>query len=306
MDLGKPPAYLASKPEVLGHFQHCLDEIEKQLHVDEFFGWTVESDIERADGVLVTCRAADGNLLQIETPQLIKAYGFRVDPNDPLNVSSSQVRSVSPDTCDVHEAPMADSRDPVWIIGGERPRWTPPTPSSRTALAARSTCWRRRHVLPRPRKFFPDRMHRWWTGTMASSIAEEFSHRFDGTNEDELWTWHRDRYGLWSTPQTGNFALGVLSKQENDTIRAGLTRVLNDHLVDVVDTADGPQITLRSGASLPITPGSWLVNCTGYIVHRRFPMSRSAHRADGCCRSKAPRPHCISHRSWPTSPRTCS
>ena len=80
-----------------------------------------------------------------------------------------------------------------------------------------------------------------------------------------------DRYGLWSTPQTGNFVLGVLSKEENDTIRSGLSRALNDHLVDVVDTADGPEMTLRSGASLPIKPGSWLVNCTGYIVHRRFP-----------------------------------
>ena len=63
------------------------------------------------------------------------------------------------------------------------------------------------------------------------------------------------------------------SKEENDTIRGGLSRALNDHLVDVVDTADGPQMTLRSGASLPITPGSWLVNCTGYIVHRSFPTS---------------------------------
>lgn len=176
--LGKPPAYLASKSEVLGHFQHCLDEIEKRLHVDEFFGWTVESEIEKADGVQVTCRAADGSVLQIETTQLIKAYGFRVEPNDPLQVSSSQVRSVSPDTCDVHASPMADSRDPVWIIGG-----------GKTAM---------------------------------------------------------------------------------DTAHALITAYPGREVVDVVDTADGPQMTLRSGATLPITPGSWLVNCTGYIVHRRF------------------------------------
>ena len=120
-------------------------------------------------------------------------------------------------------------------------------------------------------KFFPDRVHRWWTGTMVSTMADEFSHRFDGTNEDAVWDWHRARYGVWSTPQTGNFLLGVLSTQENDTIRAGLSRVINDHFVDVVDTADGPAITLRSGEALPMKPGSWLVNCTGYISHRRFP-----------------------------------
>lgn len=270
--LGEPPAYLASKPEVLSHFQHCLNEIEKRLHVDEFFGWTVESDIEKADGVQVTCRAADGSVLQIETTQLIKAYGFRVEPNDPLPVSSSQVRSVSPDTCDVHAAPMADSRDPVWIIGGGKTAMdtahaliTDSPGREVNLLAGGGTFFHDRE------KFFPDRTHRWWTGTMSSTIADEISHRFDGTNEDELWTWHRDRYGLWSTPQTGNFVLGVLSKQENDTIRRGLSRVLNDHFVDVVDTPAGPQMTLRSGATLPITPGSWLVNCTGYIVHRRFP-----------------------------------
>lgn len=57
--LGQPPQYLASKDEVLGHFQHCLDVIERQLRVDEFFGWTVESDTETADGVRMICRSAD-------------------------------------------------------------------------------------------------------------------------------------------------------------------------------------------------------------------------------------------------------
>jgi hypothetical protein len=270
--LRQPPAYLASKGEVLGHFQHCLDELEKRLQVDEFFGWTVESAIETADRVQLSCRAADGSVLQIETQQLIKAYGFRVEPNDPLQVSSSQVRSVSPDTCDVHAAPMADSREPVWIIGGGKTAMDTAhalisdyPDREVNLLAGGGTFFHDRE------KFFPDRMHRWWTGTMVSTIAEEISHRFDGTNEDELWDWHRDRYGLWSTPQTGNFVLGVLSREENDTIRSGLSRVLNDHFIDVVDSADGPQMTLRSGALLPIAPGSWLVNCTGYIVHRRFP-----------------------------------
>ena len=115
--LGRPPAYLASKGEVLSHFQHCLEVMERQLCVDEFFGWTMESDIETRDGVVVTCRSAEGRVMQIETKQLIKAYGFRVDPNDPLTVSSSDVRSVSPDTCDVRSSPIADDAGPVWIIG---------------------------------------------------------------------------------------------------------------------------------------------------------------------------------------------
>lgn len=211
-------------------------------------------------------------MMQIDTKQLIKAYGFRVDPNDPLDASSAQVRSVSPDTCDVRSAPMADSTDPVWIIGGGKTAMdtahaliTAYPGRQINLLAGGGTFFNDRE------KFFPDRTHRWWTGTMVSNWAAEISHRFDGTNEDELWEWHRARYGLWSTPQTGNFLLGVLSKSENDTIRGGLSKVINDHLVDVVDTDDGPQMILRSGDSLPIEPGSWLVNCTGYITHRQFP-----------------------------------
>ena len=270
--LQQPPAYLASKGEVLGHFQHCLDALEKQLTVDEFFGWTMESDDESPDGVQVVCRSADGRVMRIETKHLIKAYGFRVDPNDPLAVSSSQVRSVSPDTCDVRSSPIADSTAPVWIIGGGKTAMDTAHALITTypgreinLMAGSGTFFHERE------KFFPDRRHRWWTGTMVSTLAAEISKRFDGTNEDELWDWHRARYGLWSTPQSGNFLLGVLSKAENDTIRAGLSQAINDHLVDVVDTAAGPQMMLRSGESRPIAPDSWLVNCTGYITHRRFP-----------------------------------
>ena len=164
---------------------------------------------------------------------------------------------------------MADSREPVWIIGGGKTAMdtahaliTDYPDRAVNLLAGGGTFFHDRE------KFFPDRMHRWWTGTMVSTIAEEIAHRFDGTNEDELWSWHRVRYGLWSTPQTGNFVLGVLSREEDGTIRSGLSRALDDHFVDVVN---GPRTTLRSGASLPITPGSWLVNRTGYIVNRRFP-----------------------------------
>ena len=30
-------------------------------------------------------------------------------------------------------------------------------------------------------------------------------------------------------------------------------------------------MTLRSGDTRAIEPGSWIVNCTGYVTHRRFP-----------------------------------
>ena len=42
--------YLATKGEVLDHFDHCLNVIKQRVRVDEYFGWTLESHDE-ADGI---------------------------------------------------------------------------------------------------------------------------------------------------------------------------------------------------------------------------------------------------------------
>src|SRR5262249_52406155 len=99
--LGRDRGYLATKDEVLGQFEHCLDVLKGQIRVDEFLGWAMVSH-DVADGtVTINCTSSDGRPLVIKAKRLIKAAGFAVTPNDPLNVSSSRVRSVSPDTCDV-------------------------------------------------------------------------------------------------------------------------------------------------------------------------------------------------------------
>ena len=116
--LGKDRAYLATKGEVLDHFQHCVDVIRERVQVDEYFGWDFESE-EEANGIVrVTCRAADGRVLVVEAKRLIKAYGLAVTPNEPLDISSKRVHSVSPDYCDVRAGDIRESDAPVWIIGG--------------------------------------------------------------------------------------------------------------------------------------------------------------------------------------------
>src|SRR6476661_10645903 len=73
---------------------------------------------EETDGVVpIRCRSSDGRILVVETKRLIKAYGIGVMPNDPLEVSSTRVRSVSPDSCDMRGDDMRASDAPVWIIG---------------------------------------------------------------------------------------------------------------------------------------------------------------------------------------------
>jgi hypothetical protein len=265
--LGQDRSYLATKGEVLDHFSHCLDVIEQRVRVDEFFGWDVEAHDE-ADGVVrITCRSSDGRRAVVEAKRLINGYGFRVMPNDPLEISSARVQSVSPDFCDMRGDDMRASGTPVWIIGGGKTAMDTAHaliteyPGREVNLVAGSGTF----FMSRDR-LFPGGNRRWWSGRPLSSVVREVASRFDGTNETDVGKWFRATYGTWLTPDTGDFLLGVLSQSENMTIAAGLNDVIMDHFVDAVDRNGSTDLVFRSGASKAIQPGSWIVNCTGYVL----------------------------------------
>ncbi len=270
--LGERPAYLATKGEVLDHFEHCMRIIKMRVQVDEYFGWTMESDVETDGVVRVTCRAADGRQLVVETKRLIKAYGFRVQPNEPLELSSSRVHSVSPDYCDMRSDDMRASDSPVWIIGGGKTAMDTAHaliteyPGREVNLVAGSGTFftSRERLLPTGAK-------RWYRSKMFRGLGMEAGRRFDGTNEAHVEDWYRSNYGTWLTPQTGNFVLGVLSDAENRTIAAGLNDVVMDHTTDVVDSNGATEMVFRSGATKAVQPGSWIVNCTGYLLKQEHP-----------------------------------
>jgi hypothetical protein len=264
--LGQDPSHLATKGEVLDHFDHCLNVIKQQVRVDERFGWTMESDDETDGIVRITCKSADGQSLVVEATRLIKAYGFRIEPNDPLEVSSTRVQSVSPDSTDMRDDDMRASDTPVWVIGGGKTAMdtahaliTEYPGRDVNLVAGSGTFFGSRD------RFFPTGARRWWGGTLVSTLGVEASRRFDGTNESDVWDWHRAAYGTWVTPETGNFLLGVLSESENTTIAAGLNDMIMDHLVDAVDRNGTTDMVFRSGATKAIQAGSWIVNCTGYV-----------------------------------------
>jgi hypothetical protein len=270
--LGKDRSYLATKGEVLDHFDYCLSVIKQRVRVDEFYGWTMESDDE-ADGVVrVSCRSADGRSLVVHAKRLIKAYGFRVVPNDPLVLSSQRVVSVSPDYCDMRTGDMRDSDAPVWIIGGGK--------TAMDTAHALITAYPGREVnmvaglgtfFSNRDRLLPSGAARWWRGKPFSTLGLELARRFDGTNEDEIDKWYRDSVGLYLTPNTGNFLLGVLSEAENRTISSGLNDVVMDYLVDAVDRNGSTDLVFRSGSTKTIEAGSWIVNCTGYVMREEHP-----------------------------------
>ncbi len=268
--LDAPPSYLATKGEVLGHFEHCLQVIRERVRVDELFGHTLESDEEIDGAVRITCRSKDGRTVHITAKRLIKAYGFRVETNEPLAVSSSRVRSISPDHTDIRG--VADDDAPVWVIG-----------SGKTAMDTVHTLVTRRpgrqvnmvagtgsYFLNRD-KAFPSGADRWWRGVRPNAIIARCARRFDGTNEDDLVEWSRSLYGTSPIPEARHFLLGILSEAESATIAAGLHEVIMDHFVDAVDDGDSVDMVLRSGTTVPVAPGSWIVNCTGYLLTTETP-----------------------------------
>lgn len=265
--LGQPRSHLASKGEVLDHFTHCLDVVKQHVRVDEYFGWELESDEEIGGRPRITCRSSDGRTLFVDADRLIKAYGFSITPNDALEVSSGRVQSVSPDYCDVRTGDIAQSDDPVWIIGGGKTAMD-------TAHALITHCPGREVNLVAGRgTFFMNRdqmfatgARRWWSGTLGAELAGRMGRRFDGTNEVEVHDWFRSAIGVHPTPDAVNFLGGVLSEAENATIAAGLNDTVMDYFTDVVDRGGSTEMRFRSGASTEIRPGSWIVNCTGYLA----------------------------------------
>nr|WP_243654983.1 potassium transporter [Nocardia alba] len=265
--LGQDRSYLATKDEVLAHFEHCLEVVEQRVRVDEYFGWTLESQDESDAIVRLTCTSSDGELMVVQAQRVIKAGGFGVMPNDPLEISSARITSVSPDFCDMRGDAMRASDAPVWIVGG-----------GKTAMDTAHTLiteypGREVNLVAGSGTFFSDRdrlfpvgSRRWWGGRLATDVFTELGRRFDGTNETDVATWLRTTYGTWLTPTTANYLLGLLSESENKTIADGLNQVIMDHVVDAVDRDGDIDLVMRSGSTEKVQPGSWIVNCTGYLL----------------------------------------
>ncbi|NOR03131.1 FAD-dependent oxidoreductase [Mycolicibacterium fortuitum] len=270
--LGREPSYLATKPEVLDHFGYCLQQIKQRVRVEERYGWDFQSADAGGGVVQVTCRDADGQLHTIQAERLIKAYGVRVTPNDALELSSDRVQSVSPDSCDVRSGDIHESDTPVWVIGSGKTAMDTAhalitsSPGREVNMVAGSGTF-----FSSRDRFFPAGARRWSGGVSLTKMSIDMTRLYDGTNEDDVAQWYRSNYGTSPTPQATHFMAGVLSEAENAAIVAGLNDVVMDHLVDVVDTNGSADLVLRSGARKTVAPGSWIVNCTGYLSKGEHP-----------------------------------
>ncbi len=274
--LGREPAHLASKPEVLHHLQHCLEVLRERVDLVELYGHRYTEHEERTGpgGSEVVVRYADasGAPRELRAARLIKSFGYRIEQNDPLPVSSERVHSVAPHEAAFLGAPLAESDTPVYVVGGGK------TGMDTVYDLARRQPGREVHLLAgagtiftNRDRAFPSGARRYWSGRTGFRTFREFALQYNGDNEQEATDWYRRTHGLCLNDRCQQFMFGVLSEHENAAISKALTGLHMEYFADVEDDGDATRLRFRSGGSLAIPPGSWIVNTSGHIMKQRRP-----------------------------------
>jgi hypothetical protein len=273
---GRDRSHLASRDEVVSHLLRCFELCRQSVTLEQRFGCAYLSHEESAAGdeVVVDCVAVspEATPLRIRAQRLVKAFGYDVHTNDPLPVQSSSVRSISPNHFDILGEEMRASTAPIYVVGAGK--------TGMDTAHALITRYPQRQVnlvigagmlfLDRDQQF-PPGLRRWWSGKTPVQVFLDIASRFDGRNEADVLAHMRSKYMLSLVPDARHFMYGIISKAELDTIARGSHEIIKDYLVDVQDRDGRPTMLLRSGETRAIEPGSWLINCTGYLGNRTYP-----------------------------------
>lgn len=272
-----PAGHLAARDEVVDHLEHCVDVARAKVDLDERYGWLYLSHEEAGGVVSVTVRGPSGRREVLTAKRLIKAFGNDVVPSSPLAISSAAALSTTPEALSGAIASRRGDTAPVWIVGSGK------TAMDVVLMLGRECPGREVNMLTgsgtffsRRETFFPSGPRRWFGGTRINSMLRDVSLRFDGTNESEVAAWFAATYGISPSPDATHFFTAYLSQEECASIGTTLRRTESGHLEDVVDTSDGPALVLRDGRSVAIQQGTWIVNCTGYLVRGRHTDERFA------------------------------
>jgi len=263
------PYHLASRDEVVGHLQHCFEQISSRATLDARFGYSYIRHEEAAGPwpVTVYCRRdADGAELRIRTRYLIKAFGYNITPLPALALSSQRVLSLAPESANLLQDIAQQGDAPIYVVGGGK------TGMDTAHMLLRERPQRKVRVLIGEGTMFldrdkvnPSRWRRHFAGHTPLEVFLDVARRFDGRNEQMILEHLRKNYCVSLDASCRRYMFGVMSPRENREIRAGLDQVIKDHLVDVVDEEQGPVLVLRSGQRRPVEPGAAFINCAGYL-----------------------------------------
>jgi hypothetical protein len=277
--ISRERSHLATKQEVLGQFAHCLSWLRDRIDLIEYYGYTYLEHREVPNGngheVHITCASpgSDEPGLVIRAAKCVKAFGFRIPTNDPLHFSSGRVPSVSPHIDELLSDEMNRSDEPIYILGGGKTgmdtayQLIDRYPHKKLNLVVGAGT-----VFLDRNKTFPKGLKRWWGGTTNLRQTLDLTLRFDGDNEREVFAYFKRKYAVGLRDDFEQFVLGILSEEENEAISRGTDEVISEYVDDVVDTADdGVEMVFRGGGRRAIEAGSWIVNCTGYVLKETYP-----------------------------------
>jgi hypothetical protein len=272
-----PAPHLASKVEVSDQFGHCLNVLSKRVELHPLFGhrYISHQETPSSEGSQVEIEVqpvSGGEPRRIRARRLIKAIGYDVHCTEGLKLSSSQVHSVSPNQPAYFGHEITSSKEPIFIVGGGK------TAMDTALELGKRMPGRDIRMLVGEGVMFADRskfykmgLDRWFGGIVAFEWLLDMALRFTGQNAEDMNSYRLDKYCIALTENPAQFQFGVLSPEEMASTRGILKEVVEDYLQDVVDTPAGPQMQMRKGNKVPIPPGSWIINCTGYIARKRVP-----------------------------------
>ena len=266
-------AYLASKSEVLAHFDHCITVLRERVTLIERYGYAYEKHSEVANGagyeahILCTAVTAAAKPLLIKAKSCVKAFGFTVPVIEPLSFSSANVTSTAPHDGGLFGTEMAASDKPIYIVGGGKTGM-----DTAHALLNRFPDREIYLVVGKGTMFFsrnktfPNGFRRWWGGKTSLEAFLDVALKFTGDNETEVLAYFRNEYAVCLDQRFEQYMFGIMSEEENAAIAKGVSEVLSEYVADIVDVDGETRMLFKSGQSRSIKPGSWVVNCTGYIM----------------------------------------
>jgi cation diffusion facilitator CzcD-associated flavoprotein CzcO len=263
----RPRSYLATREEILEHFDHIIEVVRARVELDERYGWEFAEHEEHGGRVLVRARNADGEQLEVDAAKLIKGFGIEVQPDAPLGFASERVRSIGPSAIVERADEVLGGTEPIWIVGAGKTGMdtahhllTEAPGREVNMIIGGGTFFGKRDRL------FPDGRERWRMQATPNMLQAAVARRFDGTNEADVRRWLREKYGVGPVAEANNYFYGILSEAENAKIARGVTSTIRDYLTDVRDVDGRAELVFRSGATRDVPAGTWIVNCSGLIT----------------------------------------
>jgi cation diffusion facilitator CzcD-associated flavoprotein CzcO len=270
--LRRDPSYLATRREVLDHLASVPAVSAGHLDVTPVFGHAYRGHRARDGRVEIDATpAANGQSIsgtvRIRARRLLKATGSDIEPLPPFSLSSRRVRSVGVSDPVLMTPEFLDDDSPVYVIGSGKTAMD----CVRHVLESRRSPRRVNILIGSGMWFFvrnnlyPRGPRRYVSGTLTGDGFLRIALLFDGHNERAVAeTLERDGLIMNVFGHGGNCRFGMLSFDEREEIRAGVSEIHRGHLIDV----EGTRMILGGGEArreVPVADGSWFINCTSHL-----------------------------------------